>query len=282
MFCNLQGNVGQLCEWMGGWSSQQCSCEQSGCEGSSTAAFHFTGSEDSGSVHSFNTYLPWAGVCVRKCVRESKHGFIWLVILIQMDVVHSRVCMCVCLCVTPHLHGSDCLCIDYILYLFCIFRDACVCLSVYGIISVSVIVQNKVWSEMLGGCFCSYHNGRWSWGRKKRERGRKKTEQHYTCQKTHPSCLLFSSLKKVCCKAFAIFLCGQCRTAPCQESQSAIDWNVWVLLHAGSCGNQESLCNNLLQLTSDAWILYNHSSPCSPLPSCTVLTTHSAPPPVWS
>lgn len=66
---------------MCGWSSQQCSWKQSGWEESSAAAFHFTGSEDSGSVHSFSTYLPWAGVCARRSVRVAKYGFIWLVFL---------------------------------------------------------------------------------------------------------------------------------------------------------------------------------------------------------
>lgn len=40
------------------WMDEACSGVAVSSEGSGTAAFHFTGSENSSSVHSFNTYLP--------------------------------------------------------------------------------------------------------------------------------------------------------------------------------------------------------------------------------
>lgn len=98
LFCSAQAEYGakvEFCEWMDG----ACSRVAVSSEGSSTAAFHFTGSEESGSVRRFNTYLPWAGVCACEyvCMHVRKHGFIRLVFL-NIVFVHF-VCVCVCVCV---------------------------------------------------------------------------------------------------------------------------------------------------------------------------------------
>lgn len=95
LFCNLQAKCGtevELYDWMGEWSSQQCSCARSACEGSSTAAFHFTGSED--SLFTAPTLISPEQVCV--CVPEfaCRQAWIYLTCFSQ----HSDVCLCICNC----------------------------------------------------------------------------------------------------------------------------------------------------------------------------------------
>lgn len=179
-----------------GCSSQQCSCEQSGCEGSNTAASHFTGSEDSGSVHSFNTYLPWAGVCVCECACEQA----WIYLTCYSH--HSDGC-CAFVCVRESAMNV-CLCHFFTFAwlwlfmcrlnsLFILHLEPCVCMSVCIWNCFSVWLWRINCGKMLGGCLCSYHNGRGSWGRKKKEWEREKDRTTQHLSKIHPSCLLFSS-----------------------------------------------------------------------------------------
>lgn len=135
-------------------------------------------------------------VCVSASVRVSKRGFIWLY------SHHSDGC-CAFVCVRESAMNV-CLCHFFtfawlwlFMYrlnsLFILHLEPCVCMSVCIWNCFSVWLWRINCGKMLGGCLCSYHNGRGSWGRKKKEWEREKDWTTPHLSKIHPSCLLFSS-----------------------------------------------------------------------------------------